>query len=208
MRETLNDVEKADLSKIHSEINQIMNQRTNLIVLIITLFGFFMAAIANKEHFRLKICTVDTQFFLAVFFLGILLSLSYIARSLTRQFYILRSYLLVYGYSKWEGNYQEYRKVHEGFSKFGYSKTLRIIFFVLGSIVLLIAFADEFFSQKLDFSPGLNYIAPLLYVLIGVIYFNLVYKMYHALEHKNYELMILENWKVIKQKSEEIQTGI
>ncbi|MEQ1587539.1 MAG: hypothetical protein ABL895_16765 [Cyclobacteriaceae bacterium] len=172
---TSEDFQKADVSKIHSEINQILNQRYNLIAVTITIFGFFLAALTQKDKYKLELPYVSNVFIIAFCVLIILLTLNYFTRILTRQFYILRTYLIVKGYSEWESDYVLFRKPENknGMSRspYGYSKSQKFLYLLLGLLIIAISFVDQFLGQEFEpMSPG-NLIGPGIYVLVAGFYY-------------------------------------
>ncbi|NBB31798.1 hypothetical protein [Cellulophaga sp. BC115SP] len=197
MGKDLKDSEKADLAKIHAEINQILNQRYNLVILTITVFGLFMASLTQKDKFNLEIYTIKYEFFLVLFFLGVLTYLSIITSGLTKQFYILRAYLISAELSDWEINFEKFRRNEMKREHFGYSKTTRYIFFIIGITILCVGYLNQFIKQKIDFAAAQNFLAPLLYLVIGVVYVWFIYIIYYPLEQKEREKRLLDSWRII-----------
>ena len=138
------EVKKADIAKIHSEINQILNQRYNFIAIAITIFGFFIASFNFKEKLHISIPYLDNGCIITIVFLFILSTINYFISILTRQFYILRNYLIVNNFSFWERDYSKFIEKHLSVS---YTKSLRILLLLLGILMLFISFCDADVSR-------------------------------------------------------------
>lgn len=197
---TNEDKIKADISKIHGEINQILNQRYNLIAVTMTLFGLFLGALTQKDKFNFDIPLVSNVFVLSFFFLILLIVLAYVTRNLTRQFYVLRAYLIKQEYSIWESHYSAFRSSK---NKYGYTETQRKLFGILGFLVLLITFIDQFLGRSIDPSILQNWIGPGVYILTFIFYIVFIFVLTNRKSKSLNESSIISRWDFLKNTSSE-----
>ncbi len=198
MTSTKDDFIKADISKIHSEINQILNQRYNLIAVTITVFGFFIVALTQKDKYTFDVPFVTNVFIIAFFILIILATLNYFTRILTRQFYILRTYLMYKKYSFWELDYKifrDYEKEKVQIRSYGYSESQRFLYILLGLLIIIISFIDQFVEQEFEPTNPRNWIGPLIYFLTTVAYYFFITLITDKLLKKFDDEELTNRWK-------------
>lgn len=191
----MTDTEKADASKIHSEINQILNQRYNFISIAITLFGFFIASFNFKDKLHFSNSQIDNGFFITAIFLFIFSILNYFVCILTRQFHTLRVYLSVYKLSDWESNYSEYVKLNPSFT---YSKSLRFIFWLLGLLMICISFYDQYSIMLFKLEKDSHYFGPICYLIMMVVFTFIIFILCDKISKNIDEDKIRSKWESIK----------
>lgn len=194
---TTDDSKRADISKIHSEINQILNQRYNLIAVTITIFGFFLVALTQKDKYKLEVPFVSNVFVIAFFFLTILITLNYLTRILTRQFYLLRTYLRYKKYSEWESDYakfRDYEKDKMKISSFGYSESQRFLYVLMGLLIILISFIDQFLGQEFEPTSLKIWIGPVIYFLTTILYYFSITSITAKLLKKFDDEVLIQRW--------------
>ncbi len=117
-----------DVTKIHTEINQIVNQQLLLTTIAITLFGVIMAWVVPKDT-PVSATPIGAFRFAAIALNQLLLLLLFLwAHQLGVMLRTLASYLIVTRSSEWEVAWQRCRKD----AWVGYSKPRALVFLALG----------------------------------------------------------------------------
>src|SRR5574341_188955 len=181
------DIDKADLQKIHNEINQIVNQRFVITTVAIAFFGVIVTLMNPKNN-----QIVDSENVAFIFIASILLTLSLLfffsySYWLKRQLRIFTTYLLVKKISNWERWY------------LGYTKPQAIFFLFLGFISFLLPFIFMWV-----YSVGCTVQILLLSVVntfIFAVYFFLIYVMGFTKKWDN-EPEAKKRWDKIIQESD------
>ena len=185
---------KEDVNKILNEINQILNQRFQLTISAITVFGVFIALAIPKDLGPNQLPKSTTEFlFAAPILLLIFLFLLFLyAHYLNRMINILSTYLRVNRKSKWENDFVIFR----GRKGVGYSRIEHIISLLLGIIT-------SSFPFILCYVTGLNYpaspMAVNLLIHSGILYMIIILRL-SLLNLGHSEKRIEDKWKRLKKK--------
>ena len=128
---------KEDTQKIHSEVNQIVNQRLLLTTLAVTVFGAMLAWVIPRNP-PLEGSSIGTFVFVAAILLTVILfALFLLTHHLTYMLRVFSTYLDEAGTSNWEKDWATYRTE---FSYLGYTKPQAIIFLLLGFLSSIFPF--------------------------------------------------------------------
>ena len=182
-----------DLRKLHSEINQIINQRFQLATAAITIFGVVVAWLLPNEQ-KSAGSSVGSFTFAGSLLILILLSLLFaLSRLLTGMLRVISTYLIVTDGSSWENDWQHYRE--EG-AHLGYTRPQSIVFFVVGLLATAVPFLIAwFYSLTLEPSVG-SY----LVVICGLLYLAAVV-IFGFLNFGDGEKKSLRKWSALNNKS-------
>src|SRR5574341_1837862 len=125
------DIDKADLQKIHNEINQIVNQRFVITTVAIAFFGVIVTLMNPKNN-----QIVDSENVAFIFIASILLTLSLLfffsySYWLKRQLRIFTTYLLVKKISNWERDWSEYTRCTVKIPIIGHTKYINCLMQVI-----------------------------------------------------------------------------
>lgn len=158
---TLEKTTKEDISKINSEICQIINQRYLLTTFAITTFGIIIAWLIPKTS---EGAGANPPIFyyagsiLLLFILFALYLFNYCLKGMVR---IFSTYLQAAEASGWEKNWQAYRDKNSfkySYFKYsnywGYTKAQTVIFLVLGFLAFLFPISIIHFSETLTFQTS------------------------------------------------------
>jgi hypothetical protein len=118
-----------DLNKIHSEVNQIVNQRLLLTTLAVTVFGVMIAWLIprNPPPFGSQ---VGTFVYVGSILLTIIIfALFLLSHHLTYMLRLFTTYLVQTDSSNWEKDWASYRS---NFRYLGYTKPQSMVFLLLG----------------------------------------------------------------------------
>jgi hypothetical protein len=196
---------KEDISKINSEICQIINQRYLLTTFAITTFGIIIAWLIPKTS---EGAGANPPIFyyagsiLLIFILSALYVFNYCLKGMVR---IFSTYLQVTGSSGWEQNWQTYRdKNTKGiinhkyltlkYSKYwGYTKAQTVIFLVLGFLAFIFPISIIYFSGP-NFQTSVEFWA---HLTISVVYMIIVL-LTGFLGFLDPEKKAMERWNEIK----------
>jgi len=138
-----------DLTKLHAEINQLVNQRFLLTTLAVTVFGASAGWILQKNRSG----EIDVGWFTygaSLLLLFVLAGLFLLHQRLLSQMRIFTTYLLVTKASPWEEHWEKYRQHCEGktripmFREHEYTDAQRLVFLLLGFGVFLIPVVVKF----------------------------------------------------------------
>ena len=182
-----------DIKKIHSEINQIVNQRFYLLTVAITAFGVILSLIIPREH-PTPGSEVDPKLYLlSILILIVFSSIYYFIQRLVSMLRIFSSYLITTCSSNWEKDWSKYRNK---FNYIGYTKPQTGIFILFGVIATILPFLIlSIYSLKLKF----NFVfAFFLVSCIG--YFCFVIWGYCGLTGK--EKSIEKNWEALRDSND------
>jgi len=165
----LSNPTQEDERKIHSEINQIVNQRITITTLAVTIFGVVIAWVIPSKNELDKIDIIEFTFFATYLLVVILFFLFLLTHHLTYMLRLLTSYLIETKKSYWEIDWDLYRNK---FKYWGYTKPIAVIFLLLGFISLLTPF---FISSVFDlqFECYFGFISAFL----GIVYIVIVVGM-------------------------------
>ena len=122
-----------DLKKLHSEVNQVVNQRHLITTLAITIFGVIAAWLIPREPQQSGMPVGGFAFVGSLLMLTILFLLFLYSHLLKRMLRIFSTYLRVTAKSDWEDDWRKFR--HEG-SYWGYTKPQTVLFLALGVIAM------------------------------------------------------------------------
>ncbi len=184
----ITEINKSDVTKIHSEINQILNQRYNFIAIAITIFGFFVTSFNFKDKLHFS----DNGLAITIVFLVILSILNYFIAILTRQFRLLRTYLIVKKLSNWESDYSNFVNKNKGA---GYTSSLRFLLVILGLGMLFVSFLEQYSSMSFDIRIWSYLYGPGLYMLIGLIYLLIVFVLADKFAGNSQEEELIKKWE-------------
>jgi hypothetical protein len=120
-----------DKRKIHSEVNQIVNQRLAITTLAITVSIAVVAWLVPKTTPPAGSEIGSFVFIASTLLTLVLLALFFLMHLLSQMLRIFTSYLEVTGKSQWEQDWSKYR---DTYSYFGYTRSQSIIFLLLGFI--------------------------------------------------------------------------
>jgi hypothetical protein len=130
-KQTLSDIAKLDVSKLHSEITQITSQRFQLTVAAIVLFstasGWIASRISMRTSEALNLASAACIF--VVFALTILYVYYFM---LLRMMRIFTTYIKLKYMSQWEADWQDYRRNSASKTYTGYSIAGLLVFLGLG----------------------------------------------------------------------------
>jgi hypothetical protein len=150
-----------DKRKLHSEINQIANQRFLLSTLAVTAFGV-MTTWAMRESPTPGSDLGWLRYLASIILLVVLFGLFYLMHRLRATLLIISSYLIKTKSSGWEMDLKRYRE--EAYAS--YTKAHTSLFLVLGILAISIPFTIAF-AYHLSFVPSFGAIAV---ALIGGMY--------------------------------------
>jgi len=184
------EINKSDVTKIHSEINQILNQRYNFVAIAITIFGFFVTSFNFKDKLHFS----DNGLAITIVFLVILSILNYFIAILTRQFRLLRTYLIVKELSDWESDYSKF--VNKNKSA-GYTASLRFLLVILGLGMLIVSFLEQYSSMSFDVKVLSYLYGSGWYLLIALMYLLIVFILADKFVGNSQEEELIEKWKEV-----------
>ena len=118
-----------DKQKIHSEVNQIVNQRLLLTTLAVTIFGAMIAWLIPKTPPTQSIPVGGFVYIASVLLTVVLFALFLLSHHLTYMLRLFTTYLDETGSSNWENDWSSYR---DKFTYLGYTKPQSLVFLLLG----------------------------------------------------------------------------
>lgn len=184
------NLSKEDVTKILSEINQIHNQRFQLTLSAITVFGVFIAWVipsVDKPGIQVSEFSLAAPFLLLIF----LFLLFLYAHTLNRTGATLSTYLRVTKQSKWEEDFKSFK----GDRIVGYAFIQSMIFLSLGLITFL-------FPWLVNHLSGVEFTAPpkVKYFLIsfGIIYIITILSL-SFFDLKYHEHKVKERWEKLRK---------
>lgn len=187
----LTDIQKADIAKIHAEINQILNQRYSFITTSMTVFGFFLTAIIFRDKINLCLPNSDNTFLIAFAFIFILGTINYFIAILTRQYRMLRQYLVVNGYSVWEISYGKFNRNKK---RVEYTESLRLFLFMLGCIMAVLSIVIQYGHLKIKISLDSMMLGPILHILLIIFYGFFIFYLSDYITGNSKESQIKQEW--------------
>ena len=126
-----------DKEKLHSEVNQLVNQRLLITTLAVTVLGAATAWLIPRQT-PISPEPIGTFTYLASLLLTIVLfALFLLNHHLTGMLRLFTTYLDETGVSNWEKDWKQYRNK---FSYWGYTKPQTVVFLLLGAISLAFPF--------------------------------------------------------------------
>jgi hypothetical protein len=140
--------EYLDIQKIHTEINQIVNQRYLITALAVTIFGVIGAWLFPQQFSVIDQNSISISFFGLIVLVLILIILFSVNINLKQMLRCLTAYLIKSDNSIWEKHWQIYRRE----KKYTYTKGIALIFSFLGIITLLYPFFIGFYNGSINFS--------------------------------------------------------
>ena len=187
---TLQGPDPEDKRKIHSEVNQIVNQRLSLTILSVTVFGAMLAWLTPKNPPTPTSGVGSFAYIGALLLVIVLFALFLLTHHLSYMLRIFTTYLDETGSSYWEKDWALFRS---RFQYMGYTKPQSIIFLVLGTAAagypLLLSAA---YSLTLEPIWG-----TFICIIVGILYFVFVYGM-GILGWFAKESEIRRKWKELK----------
>lgn len=118
-----------DKQKIHSEVNQIVNQRLLLTTLAVTIFGAMVAWLIPRTPPTQSTPVGGFVYITSVLLTVVLFALFLLSHHLTYMLRLFTTYLDETGASNWENDWASYR---DKFSYLGYTKPQSLVFLLLG----------------------------------------------------------------------------
>lgn len=132
-----------DLSKIHAEVNLLIQQRFLLMSLAITLFGVVSTWSISKDPLAPGSPLGSFPFIASLLILILLFVLYLVNHFLLERIRTLTTYLVVTETSSWEKDFERFR----AWKYFGYTKSQSLVFIVLGTISTLFPFLLAFIQD-------------------------------------------------------------
>lgn len=120
-----------DKQKIHSEVNQIVNQRILLTILSVTIFGAMVAWLIPKTSPSQAASVGGFVYIASVLLTVVIFALFLLSHHLTNMLRLFTTYLVETGSSNWENDWSSYR---DKFGYFGYTKPQSLVFLILGAL--------------------------------------------------------------------------
>lgn len=183
---------KQDIQKIHSEVNQLVNQRLSLTTLAVTIFGAIIAWSIPKSPLVPGADIGAFVYATTTLLILILFSLFLLTHHLTYMLRIFTTYLDESNASNWERDWAAFRAMHK---YWGYTKPQALIFLVLGILSTAFPFVLAFVYSA-NLKPHLGIIVCLS---VGVLYVTYVYGMgFRGWFAREKEMR--RRWKMIKRK--------
>lgn len=158
-----------DITKLHSEVNQIVNHRFLLTTVAMTLFGVITTWQIPKGPQAGTGCVGVLPFSASIILIALLFILFLHSHLLTQMLRNITTYLMVTENSGWEHDWTEFRK--EGY--LGYTKVQALVFLVLGFLSMIVPFVLAI-AFSLDLEPLAGMFA---LIVVGLIYIILIYGM-------------------------------
>jgi hypothetical protein len=160
-----------DLNKIHTEINQIANQRMLLTTVAVTVFGFIVGWLLDRAPDSQKTGNLGGMIYMtAISSFVILFMLFFTSHILRSKLRIFSSYLRNTKKSGWEEDWKNYRAT---FSYSGGTVAQMWVFLVLGLILVIIPIAIAIMNNS-----SLEPLSGAIFLLMAFILFEtLIYKM-------------------------------
>jgi hypothetical protein len=120
-----------DIKKIHTEVNQIVNQRLSITTLAVTVFAATMAWLIPKSPLSPGSDVGTFIYTASILITVVLFALFLLTHLLTQMLRIFTAYLDVTDTSSWEKDWVAYR---DRFSYLGYTRPQTLIFLLLGVV--------------------------------------------------------------------------
>ncbi len=183
---------KEDVQKIHSEVNQLVNQRLSLTTLAVTVFGAIIAWLIPKSPLDVGSEVGAFVYAATILLILILFSLFLLTHHLTYMLRIFTTYLDETNSSNWEKDWASYRATH---GYWGYTKPQALIFLVLGILATAFPFILAFVYST-NINPQLGAIVCLSAGTLYVIFVSgMGFAGWFAKEQE-----MRRKWKKVKSK--------
>ncbi|MBV9248333.1 MAG: hypothetical protein JO227_03675 [Acetobacteraceae bacterium] len=176
-----------DIRKIHSEINQIVNQRFLVTTAAITVFGVVFSQMIPKEfaHTRESMPLILIE---EVLLLTILFTLFYLSLLLRNSLRLFATYLVAKGVSAWES---DWKKLRSNSRIYLYTHSYTYMFMLLGLLTMATPVLIEWNARILSKGQfGL-----ILGLLAGGCYLALVWVLARRTRSSSREEDLLKKWK-------------
>ena len=169
-----------DVEKIHSEVNQLVNQRFILCTLAITIFCVFVAWLIPRNVPKAQSTVGGFVYIVSILLSLMIFTIGLLHNLLKGMMRVFTSYLVVTEKSAWEIDWERYRKD----PYFGYSKAQTIVFLVLNIFAVLFPFIFAIvYSQSLEPTEGL--VAMLIVgTVVEISLYGMGFKGWGDIEHK------------------------
>ena len=178
-----------DISKLHAEINQLVNQRFVLTTLVLTLFAASIVWMIPKDSPAAGTALSVFPFVASIILSSLIFGIYLWSHLLRHTLRIWTQYLLVTGNSDWEVDWANFRK--ESYS--AYTKSSTIMFMLPNAIGILFPFLLAWiFSLKIE-SCGIAIIS----VLVGIASLTMMYLMGFQ-KFFDFEKQLGERWKKLR----------
>jgi hypothetical protein len=185
-----------DISKLHAEMNQYINQRLVITTTAITIFGVVMGwvvfGLSATTQNGVKIQTQPVSLLLPTALLTVLVIMLWHCQAVVKQMHILSAYLELTGSSNWEKQYQQFAKSR----KFTTQDDLPfIIFATLGILSILIPSAISLlFPPDLNFQMGMVVFAFFIFSVASIVIF---FKFWNERHYHRFRCEVKNHWKTI-----------
>jgi len=156
---------KEDLGKLHSEVNQIVNQRFILTTFAVTIFGIMLAWVIPKVPPEPSSDLGWFPFLVSILTMVVLSLLFSLMHALLIMLRIFSSYLITTESSDWEKDWLEYRKS----PYFDYTKAQSVVFLVLGPLAASTPFFLKL-AYNLNLAPLKGALTTIVLAIIYVVY--------------------------------------
>ena len=178
-----------DIRKIHTEINQLANQRFVLSTFAITLFSVVVA-----WQLRVKVEKFETLTYVAYSFQTLLAILYFVNFHLLRKCRMLTSYLVISETSQFEIDWIKYRN---RFNYFGYTTAQATVY---GLLSLLTGLMPWIFSGQYRDSTTEDIFTLILYPILFSLFCIILMLFVHT---QRFEDRAARNWESLKEEDDE-----
>lgn len=193
-----------DTAKLHSEINQYINQKLVIINIAVTVFGvimgWFVAGISPAKAGGARIVVYPVSLLLPTMLLAILVIMLWYIEAINKQMHILSTYLTVTRSSIWETHYQSFIKpTRPGIvAKFAIQDDMAyLVFAALGVVTIMFSWIVNLLYRNTTSSAIEGTEFALFMATLGSILFFL-YK-YRTRKLENFRQKVKKHWiKCIK----------
>ena len=188
-----------DAAKLHSEINQYINQKLVVINIAVTVFGvimgWFMAGVSSAKRGGAGIAVHPVSLLLPTMLLAVLAIMLWYIEAINKQMHILSTYLTVTRSSKWETHYERFIKpTRPGIaSEFTIQDDMAyLVFAALGVVTILFSWTIYLlYRDKINSVIGWPEFAFILPTLGSIIFF---YYKFKARKLEDFRQKVKKHW--------------
>jgi hypothetical protein len=183
-----------DISKLHSEINQYINQRLIITTTAITIFGVVMGWVVFGLSATLQkgaqIQAQPVSLLLPAALLIVLIIMLGYCQAVVRQMHVVSTYLVLTKSSNWEKQYQSFADSHEYTTQ---EDLPLFIFAILGTLSIAIPLAISLlFPPDLNFQMGVVLLA---FIVAAITFIIIFLKFWNERHYKRFRIKVTEHWK-------------
>ncbi len=185
-----------DISKLHAEINQYINQRLIIATSAVTIFGVVMGwvvfGLSTTTQEGIKIQTQPVSLLLPIALIIVLIIMLWYCQTLIKEIIILSVYLEITESSHWEKQYQSFVSTYE-FATPG--DLPLVIFATLDILSITIPSAISFlFPPNLNFQMGLVVCAFIISAIASIL---VLVKFWRERHYSKFRLRVTQSWQPI-----------